>query len=129
VPASVLIADDDPNIVLALTFLMEKAGYRVRAVKDGESALAAFAEERPDLVLLDVMMPGMNGYEVCARIRADPGFAATRIVMLTAKGLDAERSRGLGLGADLYVTKPFSTSEMLDTVQGLLGAAQAGGAE
>lgn len=120
-PVSVLIADDDPNIVLALKFLMEKAGYRVRAVPDGQSAVAALAEERPDLVLLDVMMPGLNGYDVCAAIRADPGLAATRIVMLTAKGLDAERDRGLGLGADLYITKPFSTKDVLAKVRELLG--------
>ncbi len=120
-PVSVLIADDDPNIVLALKFLMEKAGYRVRAVPDGQSAVAALAEERPDLVMLDVMMPGLNGYDVCAAIRADPGLAATRIVMLTAKGLDAERDRGLGLGADLYVTKPFSTKDVLAKVRELLG--------
>ena len=119
-PASVLIADDDPNIVLALRFLMEKAGYRVRAAADGPSAVAALNEERPDVVLLDVMMPGLNGYDVCAAIRADPGFDATRIVMLTAKGLDAERSRGLGLGADLYVTKPFSTKEVLAKVRALI---------
>lgn len=119
-PASVLIADDDPNIVLALRFLMEKAGYRVRAAADGPSAVAALNEERPDVVLLDVMMPGLNGYDVCAAIRADPGFDTTRIVMLTAKGLDAERSRGLGLGADLYVTKPFSTKEVLAKVRALL---------
>lgn len=119
-PASVLIADDDPNIVLALRFLMEKAGYRVRAAGDGPSAVAALNEERPDVVLLDVMMPGLNGYDVCAEIRADSRFDATRIVMLTAKGLDAERSRGLGLGADLYVTKPFSTKEVLAKVRALL---------
>lgn len=121
-PASVLIADDDPNIVLALRFLMEKAGYRVRAAADGPSAVAALNEERPDVVLLDVMMPGLNGYDVCAEIRADSRFDATRIVMLTAKGLDAERSRGLGLGADLYVTKPFSTKEVLAKVRALLAA-------
>jgi DNA-binding response OmpR family regulator len=124
-PASILIADDDPNIVLALRFLMEKEGYRVRVATDGEAALTAIAEDRPDLVVLDVMMPRRNGFDVCAAVRADPELAATRIVMLTAKGLDGERNRGLRAGADDYVTKPFATRDVLERVRQLLGASGA----
>jgi len=124
-PASILIADDDPNIVLALRFLMEKEGYRVRVATDGEAALAAIAQHRPDLVVLDVMMPRRNGFDVCTAVRADPRLAKTRIIMLTAKGLDGERNRGLRAGADDYVTKPFATRDVLDRVRQLLGAAKA----
>jgi two-component system alkaline phosphatase synthesis response regulator PhoP len=124
-PASILIADDDPNIVLALRFLMEKEGYRVRVATDGEAALAAIARHRPDLVVLDVMMPRRNGFDVCTAVRADPRLADTRIIMLTAKGLDGERNRGLRAGADDYVTKPFATRDVLERVRQLLGAAKA----
>jgi DNA-binding response OmpR family regulator len=124
-PASILIADDDPNIVLALRFLMEKEGFRVRVATDGDAALAAIADHRPDLVVLDVMMPRRNGYDVCAAVRANPRLADTRIIMLTAKGLDGERNRGLRAGADDYVTKPFATRDVLDRVRQLLGPAKA----
>jgi DNA-binding response OmpR family regulator len=118
--ASVLIADDDPNIVLSLEFLMRQAGYRVRVARDGEAALAAVAEEPPDLLLLDVMMPHRSGYDVCQTIRADPALNRVRIVMLTAKGRDVERTKGLALGADDYVTKPFSTREVVARVREIL---------
>jgi two-component system, OmpR family, alkaline phosphatase synthesis response regulator PhoP len=121
--ASVLIADDDPNIVLALRFLMEKAGYRVSVATDGEAALSAAARTRPDVVLLDVMMPRRNGYDVCAAIRANKALANTRIIMLTAKGLTAERKSGLRAGADAYVTKPFGTRDVLEQVRRLLPGA------
>lgn len=119
-PASILIADDDPNIVLALRFLMEKEGFQVQVATDGEAALLSVAKDRPDLVLLDAMMPRLNGFDVCARIRADKSLALTRVIMLTAKGLARERSRGLRVGADEYVTKPFSTQEVLRIVQQFL---------
>jgi two-component system, OmpR family, alkaline phosphatase synthesis response regulator PhoP len=118
--ASILIADDDANIVLALRFLMERAGYRVTVATDGEEALRAVAEQRPDLVLLDVMMPRRNGNDVAKAIRANRALDATRIVMLTAKGLNAERSRGLHAGADAYVTKPFAIGDVLEEVRRLL---------
>jgi DNA-binding response OmpR family regulator len=118
--ASVLIADDDPNIVLALRFLMEKAGYHVTVATDGDAALAVAAKMRPDIVLLDVMMPRRNGFDVCAAIRADKSLADTRVIMLTAKGLSAERRNGLRAGADAYVTKPFATRDVLDQVRRLL---------
>lgn len=116
----ILIADDEPNIVTSLEFLMRAAGFAVRSVADGEQALAAIAEDRPDLVLLDVMMPRINGYEVCQRIREQPALAGLKIVMLTAKGREVEASKGLALGADLYVTKPFSTRELVEQVRALL---------
>ena len=124
-PASILIADDDPNIVLALRFLMENEGYRVRVATDGAAALEAVVKYRPDLVLLDAMMPRRNGFEVCAAIRANRDLASTRVVMLTAKGLTGERERGLGAGADEYVTKPFATKDVLRLVRDLISAGAA----
>ena len=119
-PASVLIADDDPNIVLSLEFLMRQAGYRVRVARDGEAVLRAVAEEAPDLLLLDVMMPQRSGYDVCQTIRADPALSGVRVVMLTAKGREVERTKGLALGADDYITKPFSTREVVARVREIL---------
>lgn len=120
--ASVLVVDDEPNIVLSLEFLMRQAGYDVRVARDGDAALVAIAERAPDLVLLDVMMPGRDGYEVCQAIRADPACAFTRIVMLTARSREVEREKGLAMGADDYVTKPFSTRALVERVQALLAA-------
>lgn len=118
----VLIVDDEPNIVLSLEFLMEQSGYAVAVARDGEEALAQIASVRPDLVLLDIMLPKMNGYEVCQKIRANPDWAGVRVLMLSAKGREVEVSKGLALGADGYVTKPFSTRDLIDQVQRLLGA-------
>ena len=118
--ASILVADDEPNIVLSLEFLLKQAGFRVRTVSDGEAALAAIAQEPPDLVLLDVMIPGRDGYAVCQEIRSNPAWRDMRIIMLTAKGGDIQREKGLSLGADEYVTKPFSTRELVERVRRLL---------
>ena len=118
--ASILVADDEPNIVLSLEFLLKQAGFRVRTVSDGEAALAAIAQEPPDLVLLDVMIPGRDGYAVCQEIRSNPAWRSMRIIMLTAKGGDIQREKGLSLGADEYVTKPFSTRELVERVRRLL---------
>ena len=118
----ILIVDDEPNIVLSLEFLMQREGYQVATAADGEAALEALAAQAPDLVILDVMLPKMNGFEVCRRIRADPRWKGVRILMLTARGRETEVSKGLGLGADLYVTKPFSTKELVAQVKGLLAA-------
>ena len=118
--ASILVADDEPNIVLSLEFLLKQAGFRVRTVSDGEAALAAIAQEPPDLVLLDVMIPGRDGYAVCQEIRSNPAWRGMRIIMLTAKGGDIQREKGLSLGADEYVTKPFSTRELVERVLRLL---------
>jgi DNA-binding response OmpR family regulator len=116
----VLIADDEPNIVTALEFLLKRSGYDVRAVSNGEEALAAIESYVPDVVLLDVMMPVKNGYEVCQRMRERPEWRHIRIVMLSAKGREAEVSKGLSLGADLYITKPFSTQELIAAIDGLV---------
>jgi DNA-binding response OmpR family regulator len=116
----VLVVDDEPNIVLSLEFLMRRAGFEVQVARSGGEALKALEGEPPDLMLLDVMMPEFDGYEVCERIRANPAWRRTKIVMLTARGREAERERGLALGADAYVTKPFSTRELVDQVKRML---------
>jgi len=116
----ILIADDEPNIVTSLEFLMHKSGYQVRVARDGEEALAQIETFRPDLVLLDVMIPKLSGYEVCQRVRARPEWGGIKIVMLSAKGREVEVSKGMSLGADLYVTKPFSSSELVATIDALL---------
>ena len=118
-PRKVLIVDDEPNIVVSLQFLMKKAGFDTAVARDGDEALTAVEWFRPDLVLLDVMMPRRDGYEVCQQLRGS-GWTDLKIVMLTAKGREAEATKGLALGADAYVTKPFSTSELVDTVTRLL---------
>lgn len=120
----ILIADDEQSIVLSLEFLLEARGYQVRSVADGEQAIAAAREFAPDLLVLDVMMPGRSGYEVCQALRADPAHAGLKILMLSAKGRDVEVAKGLHLGADAYMTKPFSTRELVDRVGALLGSAQ-----
>ncbi|GAB4470051.1 MAG: response regulator [Burkholderiaceae bacterium] len=116
----VLIADDEPNIVTALEFLLKRAGYDVRTAANGEEALALVESYGPDLVLIDIMMPGKSGYEVCQRMRERPEWRHIKIVMVTAKGREAEISKGMSLGADLYVTKPFSTQELIAAVDRLL---------
>jgi len=120
VSASILVVDDEPNIVLSLEFLLKQAGFRVRTVSNGEAALAAIAQEPPDLVLLDVMIPGRDGYAVCQEIRSNPARRDMRIIMLTAKGGDIQREKGLSLGADEYLTKPFSTRELVELVRRML---------
>lgn len=116
----VLIVDDEPNIVLSLKFLINQQGYEVRTAGSGEEALKALAEERPDLILLDVMMPKPDGYEVCQKIRATPEWKDIPVIMLTAKGRDVERQKGLAMGADDYVTKPFATHELIAKVRAIL---------
>ena len=124
----VLIVDDEPNIVASLEYLMGKAGYEVAVARDGDEALAAVDAFRPDLVLLDVMMPRQSGYEVCRKMRDRPDLRAIRIVMLSAKGREAEVSKGLSVGADAYVTKPFSNRELMAQVAELLGEGATPGA-
>jgi DNA-binding response OmpR family regulator len=121
-PASILVVDDEPNIVLSLEFILRQAGYRVRVAPDGEAAMAAIGAETPDLLVLDAMMPKRDGFDVCGTIRANPAWGAVRILMLTAKGSDAERDKGLALGADDYLTKPFSNREVVERVRHLLVA-------
>ena len=119
----VLVVDDEPNIVMSLEFLMRRAGFEVQVARNGREALDALEGAAPDLLLLDVMMPEFDGYEVCERVRARPEWNGTKIVMLTARGREVERERGLALGADAYVTKPFSTRDLVDKVKHMLGAA------
>jgi DNA-binding response OmpR family regulator len=117
----ILIADDEPNIVVSLEFLMKQRGYDVRVASTGEEALAAVGEFAPDLILLDVMMPRMSGYDLCQRVRENPAWQGVKIIMLSAKGRDIEVSKGMAVGADAYVTKPFSTKDLIAKVQELLG--------
>ena len=106
--------------MLSLEFLMRHAGYEVRSATDGDAALRDIAEWKPDLVLLDVMLPLRDGFDVCRRVRDDPDLAHVKIVMLTARGRELEVAKGLALGADLYITKPFATRELLASVERLL---------
>ena len=116
----VLIADDEPNILISLEFLMKREGWQVSVARDGLDALACIQAQHPDLVLLDVMMPGKSGFEVCQAVRADESLAGVKILMLTAKGRDTDVAQGLGVGADAYMTKPFSTKELAAKVRDML---------
>jgi DNA-binding response OmpR family regulator len=122
-PKKVLIADDEENIVTALEFLLQRRGYETRVAKNGDEALAEVESFAPDLVLLDIMMPRKSGYEVCQRVRARPEWRHIKIIMLSAKGRDVEVSKGVSLGADLYITKPFSNTELVAKIDGLLAGA------
>ena len=117
---SILIVDDEAYIVTSLEYVMKNAGFEVGVAYDGEEALVKVAEMVPDLVILDVMMPKLDGFQVCEKIRANPLWNSVRIIMLTAKGRDSERTKGLNLGADDYLTKPFSTRDILKHAQELL---------
>jgi len=119
----VLIADDEPNIVISLEYLMKRAGYEVLVARDGQEALDLLRRERPRLVLLDVMMPKKSGHEVCQELRADDQIKDTLVLMLTAKGRDTDVDKGLGVGADAYMTKPFSTKELVAKVAQMLDTA------
>lgn len=116
----VLIVDDDPNMVISLEYLMKKAGFQVAVAADGEAALQMAAAFHPDLVLLDVMMPKKSGFEVCEFLRANPVYAGLKIIMLTAKGRETDAAKGLALGADAYITKPFSTRDLMNRIRLLL---------
>jgi len=117
----ILIADDEPNIVASLEFLMRQRGYIVKVVGTGEDALRAVTEFEPDLILLDVMMPRMSGYDLCQKVRENPAWQDIKIIMLSAKGRDVEVTKGMAVGADAYVTKPFSTKDLLAKVGAMLG--------
>lgn len=115
----ILIVDDEPNIVMSLEFILQQSGFETAVARDGDEALQQVEGFDPDLVLLDVMMPRRDGYEVCQTLRAT-GWQDLKIVMLTAKGRDTEVAKGLAVGADAYVTKPFSTRELVEKVRTLL---------
>jgi len=117
----VLIVDDEKNIVISLEFLLEQAGYRYKIARDGEEALRLIHSFLPELVLLDVMMPHINGYEVCRRIRENLMWENIKIIMLTAKGQEAEMEKGLALGANAYISKPFSTKLLMEKIHEILG--------
>ena len=118
----ILVVDDEPNIVVALEYLLRRGGHEVFVARNGDEALKQIEAHVPDLVLLDVMMPLHSGYEVCKRIREQPAWRNIKIVMLSAKGRETEVNKGMAAGADLYVTKPFSTRELMEKLQGLLAS-------
>ncbi|QJD79622.1 response regulator transcription factor [Spirosoma rhododendri] len=119
-PAHVLIADDDPSILLSLEFLMKKQGYQVLIARDGTEAYDLLQQHRPDVLLLDIMMPGMNGYELCTYVRQTPGFERVKVVFLSAKSKEVDIQQGYKAGADLYLPKPFSTRELAAKVRELI---------
>ncbi len=114
---SILVVDDEPSILLSLEFLMEQEGYDVYSATDGDEALQAINKKLPDLILLDVMMPKRDGFEVCQIIRANPEWKEVKIIILTAKGREVDQEKGLALGADDYITKPFATQELVKKVK------------
>jgi len=126
VTKKILIADDEPSIVAAVEFLLQRGGYEVHIARNGEEALELVESNHPDLVLLDVMMPLKSGYEVCTRIRERDDWRNIKVIMLSAKGRDAEVTRGLSLGADIYITKPFSTRDLMAKIKSLLEPQAAG---
>jgi len=119
-PKEILIVDDELSVAVPIQFLMERQGYRVIVASRGEDALDLIYQYKPDLVLLDIMLPGIDGYEVCEIIRLNPDYRDIKIVFLTARGREAEVARGLALGADAYISKPFLNSELVATVKALL---------
>jgi DNA-binding response OmpR family regulator len=121
---TILVADDEPSILLSLQVLLQKAGFTVRTARDGEEAIAALRESTPSLILLDAMMPKRDGFDVCQTIRADPAYKDLPIIMLTAKSRDVEREKGMALGATDYITKPFSTRDLVGTVRKYLEAGE-----
>jgi two-component system phosphate regulon response regulator PhoB len=122
--ARILIVEDEAALSTLLAYNLEKEGFTVRVAADGEQALEALAEEPPDLVLLDWMLPHLSGIEICRRIRRDPETRDLPVIMLTAKGEETDRIRGLDTGADDYVTKPFSPAELVARVRALLRRAR-----
>lgn len=117
---TVLLVEDEDNIALALSHLIGRAGYRLRRVATGNAAIDALAEERPDLVVLDVMLPERSGYEICQMIRRDAALAGVKVLMITASGGDVERRKGLAVGADAFMTKPFATADLTAQINALL---------
>ncbi len=123
----VLVVDDEPNILLSLEFLMQQAGFSVATAADAEQALEQINRQCPDLLLLDISLPGMSGFDLLERLRADDATQALPVIMLTAHGREVEKEKGMALGANDYVTKPFSTRELVNRVLALLAEQQQGG--
>lgn len=120
----IMVVDDEPYIARVIKFKLEQEGYTVISANDGQSGLQKIKEEKPDLVLLDVMMPGLSGYEVCQRIKEDAELAGIPVVILTAKGQERDREQGLTMGASDYITKPFSPNRLLELVKSMIGDAK-----
>lgn len=118
---SVLLAEDEDGIAIALEYLITREGYDTRRVADGNSALEALEEAPPDLVVLDVMLPERSGYEICQIIRGNEGLKDVKVLMMTARGGEVERRKGLALGADAFLTKPFATADLTAQIRALLG--------
>ncbi|MDO8945432.1 MAG: response regulator [Desulfobacterales bacterium] len=116
----ILIVDDEPSIIVALQFLMEQNGYETLVAFSGEEAMEAVTRHRPDLILLDIMLPVVDGFEVCQRVREKPDWKDIRIVLVTALDREANVAKGLALGADAYVTKPFANADLIAKVKELL---------
>ena len=119
-PQKILIVDDEPSIIVPLQFLMEQNGYEATVAFSGEEAMETIADHPPDLILLDIMLPVIDGFEVCQRVRENPEWNHIRIILLTAMGSEANVAKGMALGADAYITKPFSNSEVVAKVKRLL---------
>jgi DNA-binding response OmpR family regulator len=119
-PKEILIVDDEPSIVVPIQFLMEQQGYNVIIAENGENALDVIFKYKPDLILLDIMLPGIDGYEICEILRLNPLYRDIKIIILTAKGREVEIAKGMALGADAYITKPFSNAEIVAKVKELL---------
>lgn len=123
----VLVVDDEPNILLSLEFLMQQSGFTVATAPDAEQALKQIDQQCPDLLLLDISLPGMSGFDLLERLRTAEATRTLPVIMLTAHGREVEKEKGLALGANDYVTKPFSTRELVSRVKELLAAHQQGG--
>jgi DNA-binding response OmpR family regulator len=119
-PKKVLIVDDEPSIIVPLQFLMEQNGYETSVAFSGEEAMETVAASHPNMILLDIMLPIIDGFEVCQRVRENPEWDDIRIILLTAMGSEANIAKGLALGADAYITKPFSNSEVIAKVKELI---------
>ena len=118
--ASVLLVDDEPNILMAIEFLMKQQGYEVDKAVNGREALAKMKRKTPNVVVLDVMMPGMDGFEVAQRIRKNPDYEKTRIVFLTARGTPEDKMTGYSTGGEVYITKPFDNDKLVNTINELI---------
>jgi len=125
VPYSVLVVEDEPHIIESLSFLMKRAGHKVRIARDGDAAIRTMEAEKPDLVILDITLPRRDGLDVCRTIRADDRWRDVRVIMLTARGRELDRRKGLETGADDYILKPFSTSDIVQRVEALLESGRA----
>lgn len=119
-PGKILIVDDEPNIVIPIQFLMEQNGFTVSVAYNGKKAMEAVSEFQPDLIILDIMLPGMDGFEICQRIREKSDWSNIKIIIVTAMGREANMAKGIAMGADAYIIKPFSNAHIVQQVNALL---------